>query len=141
MQLIKLTIVFRSIIVKEVTIFNMLTITLSRRKWTFLNHGAFHCLAHQIKSETSIDIYCTNDPEYLSTRYLTFMENRREGNFLGQLSAKDWFASILSNRGMTILMQINFMSRQINLNTWYLPHNQEKCNSKVRRYFCSSVYL
>ena len=92
---------FLSIAVKEVTVLKLLpqAITLSRRKWNFLNHGAFHCLAHPVIHEHWIDVYCLNDPEYLSVRYMALMENRTDARFLRELTVKNWFASILSDRG------------------------------------------
>ena len=76
-------------------------ITLSRRKWSFLNLGAVHCLKHLIESNEYLDIYCLNDPEYLSARYLAILDitTTKTAGFFEQLNAKNWFVSILSDRG------------------------------------------
>ena len=103
------------VVVEEVMQSKMLpvTITLSKRKWSFYNHGAIYCLAHLIKRETFVDIYCLNDPEYLSSRYLSLMVVRTAGDFFEQLRSKNWFVSILSNKGKFILNYFNYVGTYI----------------------------
>ena len=79
--------------------FNSTSVLLSRKRWNFFNHGAYHCLSQQSETDMGIDIYCLNDPEYLSTRYLALLEIGQSENTLDRLRSAFWSVWILSDRG------------------------------------------
>ena len=79
--------------------FNSVSILLSRMKWNFLHHGAWHCL--QYRNESDGTFYCINDDEYLSVRYITIQDV--SGTVLGNLWTRTWSIWLISDRGKLLL--------------------------------------
>ena len=75
--------------------FKGIAILLSRMKWYFLHLGAWHCLQYQ--NESDGNIYCLNDDEFLSVRYITIQD--LSGTVLQKLWARVWSVLLVSGRG------------------------------------------
>ena len=77
----------------------MPTMLMSRQKWSFLNNGAIHCLAHKIKRKTGLEIHCLNDVEYRTVRYLTLQDNSSPPDLIWKLKIGEYTLWLLSDKG------------------------------------------
>ena len=77
----------------------MPTMLMGRQKWSFLNNGAIHCLAHKIKRKTGLDIHCLNDVEYRTARYLTLQDNSSPPDLIIKLWSRIYTLWLLSDKG------------------------------------------
>ena len=75
-------------------------ILLSNYKWQLWHHGALHCLQHPVTTKDKVDIYCINDPEYLSVRYVAIDENLHYGGFIQSVLSRLWSVWVFTDRGM-----------------------------------------
>ena len=78
------------------------SLLLSKRKWSFLHHGAFVCLSHVIKSASTIDVHCLNKPSVLSVRYVSLKDTPTPGSILLQLRNRTSSLWLFSDGGKFI---------------------------------------
>ena len=86
------------------------SLLLSKRRWSFLRNGAFVCLSHVIKSASTIDVHCLNNPSVLSVRYVSLKDTSTPGSILLQLRNRTSSLWLFSDGGKFISYEETVLS-------------------------------
>ena len=102
------------------------TILLSHRKWTFLNHGSWHCLPYIVVDIGKIEVYCLNE---VSARYVALKADAKSLDILEGIRLRSWSVQLLTdrNKGKTYMVVLSRTTSEILFKCCFLCGYRKFC--------------